>query len=326
MSEKKQHYEPGKHPDQAPPVTAVGAIGWLRQNLFSSWSNVVLTIVALYILYQLVPGVIKWAFIDADWVGTTRQDCSREGACWVFIHVWFKQLMYGRYPEIWRINIAYLLLVVGMILLFIPRFRWKHWVAVFLLVVYPMIATVLFTGLSAGNIEAWPYRLMVLSALAIAILALLPLLGIRRERSAVVAILLLIFVPLWGLSASSTWTAGLLYGAPPWAAFIGVLLATLPMVTLAVALMFSQWRTLIWEHFWQLCIVVAIITCVGFLVPLWAWQDTAGSTPPWVMALTAALLSLAAISPWGYERDAGLPGQLARLSTGQPTPNRSLPV
>lgn len=313
MNEQTRHYEPGKHPDQAPPVTTVGAIGWLRQNLFSSWSNVVLTILALYILYQLVPGVIKWAFIDADWVGSTRQDCSREGACWVFIHVWFKQLMYGRYPEIWRINIAYLLLVVGMTLLFIPRFRWKHWVAVFLLVVYPAIATNLFTGLSAENIEAWPYRLMLFSALALAILALLPLLGFWRERSGVIAILLLIFVPLWGLSASSTWTAGLLYGAPSWAAFIGVILATLPVVALAAALMSSQWRTFIWEHFWQLCIVVAVVTCVGFLLPLWAWQDTAGSSPPWIMSLTAALLALAAISPWGYTRDAGLSGQLARL-------------
>ncbi len=89
MEEQTRHYEPGKHPDLAPPATTVGAIGWLRANLFSSWLNVVLTIIAIYIVYQLIPPVIKWAFIDADWAGSTREDCSREGACWVFISVWF---------------------------------------------------------------------------------------------------------------------------------------------------------------------------------------------------------------------------------------------
>ncbi len=223
--------------------------------------------------------------------------------------------MYGRYPdvELWRINTAYVLLVAAMIPLFIPRFRWKHWLAVFLLVVYPAIATYLFTGLSAGDIEAWPYRLMQFSALALAIVALLPLLGIWRERSAVIAILLLVFVPLWGLSAPSTWTAGLLYGAPSWAAFFGVMLAILPVVALAVGMMLSRWRTVVSDHFWHLCISVAILAYVGFRLPLWAWHETAGSSPPGAMAVTGALLALAAVSPWGYDRYAGLPGRLARL-------------
>ncbi len=315
MDEQTRHYEPGKHPDLPPPVTTVGAIGWLRKNLFSSWSNVALTILAFYIIYKLVPDVVQWAFIDADWVGDKREDCSRAGACWVFIHVWFKQLMYGRYPdvELWRINTAYALLIVGMILLFIPRFRWKHWVAIFLLVAYPAIATYLFTGLYAEDIEAWPYRLMQFSALALAILAILPLLGFWRERTAVISIVLLILIPLWGLSASSTWTAGLLYGAPFWAALLGVMLATLPVIALAVGLMLSQWRTFIWEHFWQLCIAVALLAYIGFRLPLWAWQATAGASPSGAMAVTAALLALAAVSPWGYTRDAGLPGRLALL-------------
>ncbi len=315
MNAQMPHYEPGKHPELPPPVTTVGMIGWLRTNLFSSWSNVALTIFALYIVYLLIPGVIQWAFIDADWVGDKREDCSREGACWVFIHVWFKQLMYGRYPdvELWRVNTAYILLVGAMIPLFIPRFRWKHWLAVFLLIIYPPIATYLFTGLYAEDIEAWPYRLMQFSALALAALALLPLLGIWRERSAVVSTLLLILVPLWGLSAASTWTAGLLYGAPAWSAFIGVILATVPIIALAVGLMLSQWRTFISDHFWQLCIVVAVIAYIGFRLPVWVWHETAGSSPPGAMAVTAALLALAAIGPWGYERSAGLAGSLARL-------------
>jgi len=138
-----------RDPDLAlPPPATTGVVGWVRQNLFSSPLNAVLTFLALYVLYIALPPAIRWAFIDADWVGTTREACRREGACWVFIRVWFERLMYGLYPgaEIWRINVGYALAVVAGALLFVPRFRWKPWVAVFLLVVYPVIAFVLFVG------------------------------------------------------------------------------------------------------------------------------------------------------------------------------------
>jgi general L-amino acid transport system permease protein len=131
-----------------PPAATTGVVGWVRQNLFSSPLNTLLTLLSLYILYIALPPAIRWAFIDADWVGTTREACHREGACWVFIRVWFERLMYGLYPdaEVWRINAGYALAVVAGALLFVPRFRWKPWVAVFLLVVYPVIAFVLFVG------------------------------------------------------------------------------------------------------------------------------------------------------------------------------------
>jgi His/Glu/Gln/Arg/opine family amino acid ABC transporter permease subunit len=315
MAEGTRKYAPGQHPELAPPATTVGVIGWLRRNLFSSWLSTVLTLLALYIIYKGLPPIVKWAFIDADWTGSTRQSCHRVGACWVFIEVWFKQLMYGLYPEnqLWRINTGYVLLVAGMASLFVPRFRYKHWVAVLLLVVYPFISLYLFAGLSNTTIEVWPYRLMEFSAMALAILALLPLLGILYEHSAIVSVVLLVLVPLWGLSAASTWTAGLLYGAPVWAAVVGVAFATLPPVALAAALMLSPWRARIAENFWQLSIGVAVLAYLGYLLPLWAWQQTAGSSPPGAMPLTAAMLAFAAVCPWGYHRGAGSPGYLARL-------------
>ena len=315
MEEQTRHYEPGKHPDLAPPATTVGATGWLRTNLFSSWWNVILSIIALYIVYQLIPPVIKWVFIDADWAGSTREDCSREGACWVFIKVWFKQLMFGRYPveELWRVYTTYVLLVAAMIPLFIPQFRWKHWLALFLLAIYPVIALYLLSGFSADAVAAWPYRLMQYSALALGVLALLPLLGVWRERSAIVAIVLLVLVPVWGLSASSTWTAGLLYGAPTWAAVIGVILAIAAPLALVAGLMLSPWRNVITENFWKLAITAAAVAFIGFMLPLWAWPEIAGSSPPWSVPMTAAALALAAVCPWGYGAQSGQAGRLTRL-------------
>ena len=68
-----------------PPVSQTGLIGWLRQNLFSSPLNTVLTFLCLYLIYKSVPPIIQWAVLDADIAGTTRQECTSGGACWIFI-------------------------------------------------------------------------------------------------------------------------------------------------------------------------------------------------------------------------------------------------
>ena len=108
----------------------------MRTNLFSTWFNVLLTLLALWLVYVLVPPFVQWAFIDADWAGDTREACAREGACWVFIKVWFWQFIYGFYPvdSRWRVDLGFFILVVATIPLFLPRFKHKHWVGLFLLV------------------------------------------------------------------------------------------------------------------------------------------------------------------------------------------------
>ncbi len=212
MTDAAQSYEPGRHPDLPPPVTAVGVIGWLRQNLFSTWYNTLLTVLALYLLYQIVPPLIAWAFIEADWVGETRADCvregvTREGACWVYIKAWFWQFIYGRYPadERWRINLAYLILIVAAIPLFIPQFRWKRWVGVFLLVGFPVIAFYLFVGDAFGlpgvETSRWGGLFLTLVIAGVGIVMSLPIgvvlaLG-RRSNMPVVRAVCVAFIELW---------------------------------------------------------------------------------------------------------------------------------
>ena len=67
------HYEAGTHPSWAPPATAVGVIGWMRQNLFSSWANSVLTLLGLYLVYTIFTPIIEWAFVNANWSGSSRE-------------------------------------------------------------------------------------------------------------------------------------------------------------------------------------------------------------------------------------------------------------
>ncbi len=53
-------------PAQKPPASEVGALGWLRANLFSGIGNSILTIVTLVALFFIVSGLARWA-INAFW-------------------------------------------------------------------------------------------------------------------------------------------------------------------------------------------------------------------------------------------------------------------
>ena len=207
MAEQAEHYAPGTHPDLPAPASMVGVQGWIRENLFSGWLNSLATLGGIYLLYLTVPPLFNWAFFDANWLGDSRDDCSRVGACWVYIEVWFKQLMYGRYPdeELWRIRFAYLFAIALAIPLFLPKFRHKHWVGFFLLVGYPIIAYFLFVGDSFGltlvETPLWGGLFLTLVIAVTGIVASLPI-GIvlalgRRSEMPIVRGICVGFIELW---------------------------------------------------------------------------------------------------------------------------------
>ena len=84
-----------------PPTVRVGPLRWLRENLFSSWWNSLLTLGALALLYVVGRGVIPWALTAADWA---------------VIPASLKLLLVGFYPEgeLWRVWTV-LFLVLGLL-------------------------------------------------------------------------------------------------------------------------------------------------------------------------------------------------------------------
>ena len=184
-----------------------GCFRWMQTNLFSTPLNTMLTLISIWIIYISVPPVFQWAFLNADWVGNSREDCTKEGACWVYIGFWFKQIMYGRYPEteVWRINISYLLLVGSLVPLLIPRFKYKGFVTIFLLFVYPVISYFLFIGDSFGLLlvetPLWGGLFLTLVISLVGIVASLPI-GIllalgRRSKMPIVRALSIGFIEIW---------------------------------------------------------------------------------------------------------------------------------
>ena len=181
-----------------PPVIEIGVIGWLRKNLFSTWYNTILTLISLYFIYLIIPPFLSWVFFDATFSGTTREDCTSSGACWVFIKQNMKLIIYGLYPsdELWRINIAYFLLTVSIIYLLIPNLKYKGSVGIFLLFIFPVICVFLFSGgLGLQNVETrlWGGLFLTLVIAGVGIVLSLPI-GImlalgRRSKLPIVSLL-----------------------------------------------------------------------------------------------------------------------------------------
>jgi general L-amino acid transport system permease protein len=180
----------------APPSRTVGPIQWLRENLFSSISNSILTLVALWLIYELISTLVAWGVLHATWQGNDGGDCHEGGACWPFVSAWLGQFMYGRYPdpERWRVNLTYALALAGLAPLMIPRVPGKLYSSLYLLVIFPVLAVILLSGGMLGlahvPTDMWGGLLVTLVVSATGIAAAFPL-GIvlalgRRSRMPIV--------------------------------------------------------------------------------------------------------------------------------------------
>lgn len=113
------------YPDIKPPVTSVGAIGWMRANLFNSWLNSVLTVLVVAGLGKTVPPFFRWAFVDSLWTSTSEACHAAGGACWSIIPANIRFIFFGFYPvdQQWRPLAAMILLIL---LILVTRNR-KWW-------------------------------------------------------------------------------------------------------------------------------------------------------------------------------------------------------
>ena len=138
-------------PARTAPLSETTVIGWLHKNLFSSVFNAVLTLICLYIIYVVVKGLWIWGVADAVWVAKDRRECfdiSINGACWAGVIQWIDNIFYGRYPrpELWRVNLGGLLLVLWMAPLWLPRVKGKIFIGLSTVFLYPFLAGYLFSG------------------------------------------------------------------------------------------------------------------------------------------------------------------------------------
>jgi len=145
------------------PAGTKGIVHWMRTNLFSSPLNTLATLIALWVIYEVVPPIIDFALISPVWSGASREVCATIkqggiqpdgwfGACWPYVAANMKLFIYGRYPieDIWRVNIVYAMFAISAAGLLMPNLPHKLPNMLFMFGIFPVAAFILLTG---GHVE-----------------------------------------------------------------------------------------------------------------------------------------------------------------------------
>lgn len=161
---------------KAAPLGTKGIFHWLKENLFSSVVNTLLTIVSVYFLYTILPPLLDWMIFDATWSGS-KEEIVKDGARWIFIAEKFNQFIYGFYPEelYWRPNLALIILVIYVI-----GFRTINHTKVraFIILSFPIISYTLVAGgfgLEHIQTDKWGGLLLTIIVASVGIIASFPI-------------------------------------------------------------------------------------------------------------------------------------------------------
>ncbi len=157
-------------PQRSAPVKTTGFVGFVRTQLLNSPTNIVLTVLGLLLLWFTLIPATKFLLIDAVWQGTDRDACLAVnaghpvGACWPYIEAKFSQFIYGFYPqsERWRVDLTFVLAVLLLVPLLIPRLPEKALNAGLLFIAFPVIGFFLLHG---GNLVSYAIGAAIVSAL-----------------------------------------------------------------------------------------------------------------------------------------------------------------
>ena len=184
-------------------MTKVPWFETMRQRLFATWWDAAITLVCLYIVWRISVPLFHWLLLDANWIGTSREDCKSPGACWVFVRMRFGQFMYGQYPvpERWRVDLVGVLLVMSVVAL-----SWRRNLVIPALIVLPPLGVWLLhggwgTGLRVVETREWGGLMLTLFLAIYAGLIAIPL-GIllalgRRSRLPLIRFASVVFIEFW---------------------------------------------------------------------------------------------------------------------------------
>lgn len=90
------------------PPAPPGPIRWLKKNLFSTWYNALLTILAVIVVFFVLKGVLTWVFFEANWAPVANS---------------LKLFTVGQYPpdQLWRVG------TIVFMVSFLFGLSWRVW-------------------------------------------------------------------------------------------------------------------------------------------------------------------------------------------------------
>ncbi len=128
-----------------PPGSTVGLVGWLRNNLFSSWVNTVATILTALFLAWLLSVTLTWAIRSAEWTVVNNN---------------LRLLMVGQYDQdqLWRVTTV---AIVMMVLSGIGIGFWSSVPRPVFVTIIVTLALLVFVPILSDRFQPPPVRVIV---------------------------------------------------------------------------------------------------------------------------------------------------------------------
>jgi general L-amino acid transport system permease protein len=155
--------------EMKPPRLTVGPLAWLQKNLFSTWYNIVLTLLATWLIYIFLKPAIEWATTEARW-GVIEANLTlfmiglypREQIGRIWLTIFILAALIGLSWGVWRTaarGFALMALGAGVAFILIALFfgwdAWDEWlIAVSILLVFYFIGLYLPRGTVVAAV-AW---------------------------------------------------------------------------------------------------------------------------------------------------------------------------
>ncbi|MFB9952376.1 amino acid ABC transporter permease [Rhizobium puerariae] len=119
----------------------------LRNGLFGTLPNTVITLLTVATLAWIIPPFIRWAILNATWSGTAADCTARDGACWAFVAAKLRFIFFAFYPPDlqWRAGLVILILATLLVASALPRFWRKE-----LLIAWPIAVAACWLLLGGG--------------------------------------------------------------------------------------------------------------------------------------------------------------------------------
>ena len=123
--------------DSLPPtVQSPSPLAWVRENLFNTWYNGILTIICLVVIVQVLSGVISWIFGAAQWT---------------VIQTNLRLLFVGRFP---------------------PNLYWRLWTTLALIA---SVAALSWGNVTKQNARSWSRSGLIALGVTVALVVFLPI-------------------------------------------------------------------------------------------------------------------------------------------------------
>jgi general L-amino acid transport system permease protein len=113
-------------PALPPPISERGLVKWARENLFSTWLDIFLTVAAFLVIGWLAWSAFPW-WRNSVWNAGSLAECRQvvaaaagegaPGACWAFLRPWWGAYIFGNFfprDEWWRPVLTFGLLFAAL--------------------------------------------------------------------------------------------------------------------------------------------------------------------------------------------------------------------